>query len=119
MIKKLYFLVLLSVFLTGCSEANILKGERNIRNDDITFTNINEGLSSATVNFTTHQKIKEVEITATFYDSKNKVVVSKTKTMTDLAKDTDYSLKFGVDFFDMLKIRSVEYTITSGIVEII
>ncbi|MDY0210226.1 MAG: hypothetical protein RBQ91_02300 [Acholeplasma sp.] len=123
--KSIVFLVLLlSLFtLSGCAvntsnPFDDLPLERDISSSDITWLTASQGGSSVTLNFTANSKIKDITIQVTFLDKNDSVVTTNTKSISSLVSGETYSLKFGIDFFEMLSVTKYTYKILSGTVDL-
>ena len=116
--------LLLSLYtLSGCafntsSPFEDLPLERDISSSDITWLTASQGGSSVTLNFTANSKIKDITIQVTFLDKNDNVVTTNTKSMSSLVSGETYSLKFGIDFFEMLSVSKYTYKILSGTVDL-
>ncbi|MEM3713506.1 MAG: hypothetical protein QXM38_03510 [Candidatus Aenigmatarchaeota archaeon] len=127
--RKKSFLVLLLfliLLLSSCSGINIndpgksvpIEVERNIKNSDITWLENVEGASSVTIAFTANVKIKEISIKVDFLDKNDKLIHSATKSLNNLIPGQDYTMRFGLDFWDMLSVRKMSKQIVSGTVDL-
>ncbi len=127
--KKLYLIFMLSFFLfaSGCQQGfNVtdpIKSipvpiERDIQNGDITWLESHQSVSSITINFTVNVKIKVISIKVDFLSSDDKLIFSNTKSLTNLVKGQNYSIKFGIDFWDSLSVSKTSAHVVSGTVDL-
>lgn len=128
--KKLFLIFMLSFFLllgSGCQQGfnvtNTIKSipvpiERDIQNGDITWLESHQSVSSITINFTVNVKIKVISIKVDFLSSDDKLIFSNTKSLTDLVKGQNYSIKFGIDFWDSLSVSKTSAHVVNGTVDL-
>lgn len=69
--------------------------------------------------FTSNTDIKNLILKFSFYDSSRSLITSKTKTIGNTTKGTQYSVSFSItdfSFLDNFKINSVSIAVTGGTV---
>lgn len=115
------FLLLSSSCQQGFNVNNPIKNiplpiERDIQTGDITWLENHQDVSSITINFTANINIKVIKIKVDFLDSGDKLIFSNTKSLTDLIKGQNYSIKFGIDFWDSLFVsKTLTHVISSTV----